>query len=106
MLGERAVFKMYIMDACPYCDKARDTILQEMQMSLHTINVTKEPHLREMIIEDTGHKTLPAIFVGDVFIGGCDDLIHSQKSGELELIALREENLILKEQLKNIKRSI
>ena len=58
MLGERAVFKMYIKDGCPYCDRARDVILKEMQMSLHTINITKDPHMREMIIEDTGHKTL------------------------------------------------
>ena len=106
MLGERPVFKMYVKDGCPYCDKARDFILNEMQMSLHTINITKDPHMREMIIEDTGHKTLPAIFIGGVFIGGCDDLIQSQKSGELELMALREENAILKQQINNLRRSV
>mgnify|MGYP003134581191 CR=1 FL=1 len=106
MFGERAVFKMYIKDGCSYCDKARDVILSEMQMSLHTINITKDPHTREMITEDTGHKTLPAIFIGGVFIGGCDDLIQSQKSGELELMALREENAILKQQMNNLRRSV
>ena len=106
MLGERAVFKMYIKDGCPYCDRARDVILKEMQMSLHTINITKDPHMREMIIEDPGHKTLPAIFIGGVFIGGCDDLVKSQKSGELELMALREENEILKDQINKLRRSV
>ena len=106
MLGEKPVFKMYVRDECPYCDKARDFILQEMQMSLHTINVTQDPHMREMIIEDTGQKTLPAIFLGGVFLGGCDDIIKSYEAGELELMALREENAILKEQINHLRRSV
>ena len=106
MLGEIPVFKMYVRDECPYCDKARDFILQEMQMSLHTINITQDSHMREMIIEDTGQKTLPAIFLGGVFLGGCDDIIKSYEDGELELMALREENTILKEQISNLRRSV
>ena len=106
MLGEKPVFKMYVRDECPYCDKARDFILQEMQMSLHTINVTQDPHIREMIIEDTGQKTLPAIFLGGVFLGGCDDIIKSYEAGELELMALREENAILKQQINDLRRSV
>ena len=106
MLGERPVFKMYVKDGCPYCDKARDFILQEMQMSLHTINITQDPHMREMIIEDTGQKTLPAIFLGGVFLGGCDDMIKSYEDGELELMALREENAILKGIIKNVRKSV
>jgi glutaredoxin len=105
MLGERPVFKMYVKDGCPYCDKARDFILQEMQMSLHTINITQDPHMREMIIEDTGQKTLPAIFLGGVFLGGCDDILKSYEAGELELMALREENAILKGQISKLRRS-
>ena len=106
MFGERAVFKMYVIDGCPYCDKARDFILREMQMSLHTINITQDPHMREMIIEDTGQRTLPAIFLGGVFLGGCDDIHKSYEAGELELMALREENAILKEQIGKLRRSV
>ena len=106
MFVERAVFKMYIRDGCPYCDKARDFILHEMQMSLHTIDITKDPHMRDMIIEDTGQKTLPAIFLGGVFLGGCDDMIKSYEDGELELMALREENQILKSVLNDVRKSV
>ena len=106
MLGERPVFKMYVRDECPYCDKARDFILNEMQMSLHTINITKDPHTREIITEDTGQKTLPAIFLGGVFLGGCDDIIKSYEDGELELMALREENAILKGMINNVRKSV
>ena len=106
MLGERPVFKIYIKEGCPYCDKARDFILREMQMSLHTIDITRDPHMREMIIEDTGQKTLPAIFLGGVFLGGCDDMIKSYEDGELELMALREENAILKGVISNVRKSV
>ena len=75
-------------------------------MSLHTINITQDSHMREMIIEDTGQETLPAIFLGGVFLGGCDDIIKSYEDGELELMALREENAILKEQVSNLRRSV
>jgi|TARA_B100001094_G_scaffold323218_1_gene373688 glutaredoxin 3 len=106
MFGERAVFKMYVKDGCPYCDKARDFVLHEMQMSLHTIDITRDPHMRDMIIEDTGHETLPAIFIGGVFVGGCDDVMESYKSGDLELMALREENAILKGVINSIRKSV
>ena len=106
MLGERPVFKIYIREDCPYCDKARDFILREMRMSLHTIDITRDPHMREMVIEDTGQKTLPAIFLGGVFLGGCDDMIKSYEAGELELMALREENAILKSMINNVRKSI
>ena len=52
MLLERAVFKMYIMDSCPYCDKARDIILNEERASLHTINISSDPNLRKMILRE------------------------------------------------------
>ena len=106
MFGERPVFKMYVKEGCPYCDKARDFILSEMRMSLHTIDITRDPHMREMVIEDTGQKTLPAIFLGGVFLGGCDDIIKSYEDGELELMALREENQILKSVLNDVRKSV
>ena len=106
MLLERAVFKMYIMDSCPYCDKAQDIILNEERASLHMINITRDPNLREMIIEDTGQKTLPAIFIGSDFIGGCDDLAALQEAGKLENMILKEENQILKQEVVRLRRSV
>tara|TARA_R110000796_G_scaffold132910_2_gene248397 strand:- start:2424 stop:2744 length:321 start_codon:yes stop_codon:yes gene_type:complete len=103
---ERTVFKMYVKDGCPYCDKARDIILNEEKASLHVINVTKNLHLRETIIEDTGQKTLPAIFIGKEFIGGCDDLSALQESDKLEVLTLREENQIFKEEIMRLRRSL
>ena len=106
MLMQKAIFKMYIMDNCPYCVKAHDVIVNEERVSLHVINITKDPHTRELIKEETGQKTLPAIFIGNEFVGGCDDLCALQNSGELKLKILKEENRILKDEVLRLRRSL
>jgi glutaredoxin 3 len=106
MLLEEAVFKMYIKSGCPYCEEAQNIILEEEKVSLHVINVTKDPHTRELITEDTGHKTLPVIFIGNTFIGGCDDLCALRESGDLELMILKRENEILKKEVMRLRRSL
>jgi glutaredoxin 3 len=106
MLMQKAVFKMYIMDGCPYCDKARDIILNEERASLHVINITKDPHTREIIKEDTGQSTLPAIFIGNEFVGGCDDLCALREAGKLKIMILKEENRILKDEVLRLRRSL
>ena len=106
MLLEKPVFKMYVKDGCPYCDKARDLVLNDLRASLHLVNVTNQQDLRELIITDTGQKTVPAIFLGSEFIGGCDDLINLVETGNIEMKILTEENRILKEEVKSLRRSL
>ena len=106
MLDNRTAFKMYIKDGCPFCDKAKDVILNELKCSLHSIDVTKDLNLREMIIEDTGQKTVPVIFLGEEFIGGCDDLVKLSESSNFRLKAIREEVLILREEVSRLRRSL
>ena len=89
------MFKMYVKDGCPYCDKARDLILNELRVSLHLINVSGQPDLRKLIIKETEQKTVPVVYIGDKFVGGCDDLFRLKETGELHLMALKAENEIL-----------
>ena len=106
MTTERTVFKMYMKGACPFCVKAREHILNEVKASLHTIDVTDQPDLHQLVIADTGHKTVPAIFIGDEFLGGCDDLIEYTNS-DLGLVRiLREEVSILRDEVGRLRRSI
>tara|TARA_R110002020_G_scaffold288661_1_gene504106 strand:- start:2798 stop:3118 length:321 start_codon:yes stop_codon:yes gene_type:complete len=95
MLLEKPVFKMYVKNGCPYCDKARDLILNDLRASLHLINVSDQTDLRKLIIKETGQKTVPVVYVGDNFVGGCDDLFRLNETGELQLLALKAENEIL-----------
>ena len=105
MLLERPVFKMYVKGGCPYCDKARDIILRELKTSLHLVDITEQPDLHELIITDTGQKTVPVIFLGTEHIGGCDDLVKLCENG-IESKILKEENSILKEEVMSLRRSL
>ena len=105
MFMGRTIFKMYVKTGCPFCEKAREIILKDLKCSLHLVDVTDQPDLREMIINNTGQKTVPAIYIGDEFIGGCDDLVKIANSSELKMKILIEENCTLREELLRLKRS-
>ena len=106
MLMEKPVFKMYVKGGCPYCEKARDIILRELKTSLHLIDITEQPDLHKLIITDTGQKTVPVIFLGTEFIGGCDALTELLEKGDLEKKILKEENHNLKTEITRLRRSI
>jgi len=106
MFFERPVFKMYVKVGCPFCEEARKIILSDLESSLHLVDVTRQPDLREMILHDTGQKTVPAIYIGDEFIGGCDDLKALVDSGEIKMKILIEENYILRKELMRLRRSV
>jgi glutaredoxin 3 len=102
----RSIFKMYVKTGCPFCEKAREIILKDLKCSLHLVDVTDQPDLREMIINNTGQKTVPAIYIGDEFIGGCDDLVKIASSSGLKMKILIEENCALREELLKLRRSL
>ena len=106
MFFDRPIFKMYVKRGCPYCEKAREIILNNLKSGLHLIDVTSQPDLREMIIRETGQKTVPAIYIGDEFIGGCDDLINLVETGDIKMKILVEENCILREEIMRLRRSL
>lgn len=103
MNSERTVFKMYIKESCPFCVKARDFIVNDLQASLQTIDVTDRPHLHEAVKDETGHKTVPAVFLGQEFIGGCDDLIEYADTTGGFIKILREEIFVLREEVDKLR---
>jgi glutaredoxin 3 len=106
MLLDRTVFKMYVKQGCPFCDKAAEKITKDLSSTLHTIDITDNPQVRQKIIEETGHKTVPAIWVGDEFIGGCDDLFRLCEEENFIIKVLREEVNILRNEVIRLRRSL
>ena len=100
------VFKMYVKEGCPYCDKARDLILNDLQSSLFSVDVKHNPSLHRAVMDETGHKTVPAIYFGNEFIGGCDDLVSLSKSEAFLVKVLREEVNILRKEVIRLRRSL
>ncbi len=76
---------VYSKDGCPYCVRAKE-LLTSKNIKYQVIDVTGKQEEREALHERTGSKTVPQIFIDDVFIGGCTELIKLNDDGELDRI--------------------
>jgi len=74
---------MYSKDYCPYCARAKALLTERGVTDLEIIRIDQDPAQRDVMIERTGRRTVPQIFVGDKHVGGCDDLIALDRSGGL-----------------------
>lgn len=82
---ERRVPKvvMYATRWCPYCARAR-RLLQSKGIEFEEIDVEDRPEARAEMIERSGRRTVPQIFIGSRHIGGSDDLYALDASGGLD----------------------
>ena len=61
--------KLYAKDFCPFCQKVENYLIQN-KVSYEKIEVSDKPNEYERLKQQTGHQTVPQIFVDDEFIGG------------------------------------
>jgi glutaredoxin 3 len=76
--------KMYTTAYCPYCIQAKQILQAKGVAAIDEIRVDVQPQLRMQMMEITGRRTVPQIFIGDTHVGGCDDLIALDRRGGLE----------------------
>jgi glutaredoxin 3 len=74
---------MYTTSWCQYCARAR-ALLASRGVSVREINIEAEPAQRAEMIRRSGRQTVPQIFIGERYIGGCDDLLALEAAGTLE----------------------
>lgn len=75
--------KMYTTAVCPYCIRAKQFLKAKGVQIIHEIRVDMQPHERVKMMEITGRRTVPQIFIGDTHVGGCDDLMALDSRGAL-----------------------
>jgi glutaredoxin 3 len=75
--------KMYSSDVCPFCIRAKALLKQRGVASIEEIRIDTDPEQRDLMIERTGRRTVPQIFIGDTHVGGCDDLVALDQRGGL-----------------------
>jgi glutaredoxin 3 len=74
---------MYTTQVCPYCVRAKALLKQRGVEAIDEIRVDLIPGERDRMIELTGRRTVPQIFIGDTHVGGCDDLMLLDRTGGL-----------------------
>jgi glutaredoxin 3 len=75
--------KMYTTAVCPYCVRAKQLLKARGVESIEEIRIDANPQERERMMEITGRRTVPQIFIGDTHVGGCDDLMALDARGGL-----------------------
>ena len=75
--------KMYSTQVCPYCQHAKALLKQRGVATIEDIRIDLDPAQRARMMELTGRRTVPQIFIGDTHVGGCDDLIALDRRGGL-----------------------
>ena len=83
---------VYSTGYCPYCDRAKQ-LLKSKGAEYTEIMVDKDPAKKDEMIEKSGRRTVPQIFIGDFHVGGCDDLFDMEHEGKLdEMIGKKKED--------------
>ena len=79
--------RMYTTQVCPYCVRAKALLKQRGVAQIEEIRIDLDPAQRDHMMETTGRRTVPQIFIGTTHVGGCDDLITlDQRGGLLPLL--------------------
>jgi len=75
---------MYCTATCPFCRSAERLLAQKGVHKIERVRVDLEPARRAEMIQRSGRRTIPQIWVGTRHVGGCDDLYALDDAGELD----------------------
>jgi glutaredoxin 3 len=75
---------MYTTGVCPYCTQAERLLASKGVAAIDKVRVDLEPGRRQEMMERTGRRTVPQIYVGAVHVGGYDDLVALDRAGGLD----------------------
>jgi glutaredoxin 3 len=74
---------MYTTAVCPYCVRAKQILKAKGVEHIEEVRVDVNPEERARMMEITGRRTVPQIFIGETHVGGCDDLMALDSQGGL-----------------------
>ncbi len=80
-----ATVKVYTKKVCPYCTRAK-ALLGRKGVPYVEIDVENDDPLRAWLVEATGQRTVPQVFVGDRSLGGFSDVDALDRQGKLDAL--------------------
>ena len=75
---------MYTTGICPFCIMAK-RIFDDLDVAYEESRVDKHSEKRKEMMEITNRRTVPQVFIGDRYVGGCDDTQDALRSGQLKV---------------------
>lgn len=82
---------MYSTAVCPYCVRAEQLLTAKGVTDIDKVRVDLDPARRDEMMARTQRRTVPQIFIGDVHVGGCDDLYALDHAGRLDALLAGEQ---------------
>ncbi|MCD2511343.1 glutaredoxin 3 [Comamonas endophytica] len=76
--------KMYTTAVCPYCIRAKQILKSKGVEQIEEVRIDLDPGARQHMMQVTGRRTVPQIFIGETHVGGCDDLMALDAQGGLQ----------------------
>lgn len=78
-----AKVRMYTTAVCPFCQMAERLLREKGVAELDKVRVDLDPAQRAEMMEKTGRRTVPQIYIGETHVGGYDDLAALDRAGKL-----------------------
>jgi len=75
---------MYATAVCPYCIRAEQLLRSKGVQDIEKVRIDLDPGRRAEMMERTGRRTVPQIYIGETHVGGCDDLMALNSAGQLD----------------------
>lgn len=75
---------MYSTGVCPYCMMAERLLKAKGVENIEKIRIDLDPAQKEDMMQKTGRRTVPQIYIGDTHVGGFDDLSALDRAGKLD----------------------
>ena len=75
---------IYTTAYCPYCIRAKQLLQARGVADYEEIKVDQDPAQRQVMMERSGRRTVPQIWIGETHVGGCDDLFALDQKGGLQ----------------------
>ncbi len=77
---------MYCTEVCPYCVRAEQLLHRKGVQDIEKIRIDLQPELRDEMIQKTGRRTVPQIYINGEHVGGYDDMAALDRAGKLDVM--------------------
>lgn len=81
---------MYCTEVCPYCVRAEQLLQRKGVHGIEKIRIDLQPERREEMIQKTGRRTVPQIYINGEHVGGFDDMAALDRAGKLDGMLARQ----------------